>query len=218
VLAAARRGAVPASAARGLPKEIGTVQKQADRTAETVEQTGGFKAYTPWISLVVRLFVGAMWLYYSLPKLTEPTVNVASVQNFQLLSGGLATAFGYAQPYVELSLGLLLIFGLGTRLTASLSSLLLLVYIGGIISLGARGIHITCGCGGSGGDVAVGHTRYILDTLRDLGYLIPALWLVWQPKSRFSADAALLPDLPPPAPLPVPRASNAKKKRPSGKR
>ena len=180
--------------------------------AATDSADGGFKAFSPWLSLVVRLLLGAMWLYYSVPKLSQPSVNLASVQNFRLVSGGLATAFAYGQPYVELSLGLLLILGLGTRLIAVLSAALLLVYIGGIISLGARGIHVTCGCGGAGGQVAIGHTRYILDTLRDIGYLIPALWLIWQPKSKLSADAALLPDLPPPAPVPAQRSTASAKK------
>ncbi len=171
-----------------------------------------FKAISPWLSLAVRLFVGGMWLYYSVPKLGQSSVNLASVQNFRLLSGGLATAFAYGQPYVELSLGLLLIVGLGTRLVAALSALLLLVYIGGIISLGARGIHVTCGCGGAGGAVAIGHTRYILDTLRDLGYLIPTAWLIWQPKSRLSVDAMLLTEEPELAPIPAPRRTPPAKK------
>jgi hypothetical protein len=125
------------------------------------------------------------------------------VRNFQILPGGLVNTFGYAQPYLELALGLLLIVGLGTRLVAALSGLLLLVYIGGIVSLGARGIHITCGCGGTGGAVAAGKTRYTLDVLRDVGYLIPAVWLLWKPKSKLSADVVLLPE--PAAVAPVPR-------------
>lgn len=170
----------------------------------------GFAAAAPWISLVARLALGAMWLYYCVPKLGSPAVNEASVRNFRILSGGMVNTFAYAQPYVELALGLLMIAGLGTRLVAALSALLLLVYIGGIASLGARGIHITCGCGGAGGDVAVGHTRYTLDILRDVAYLIPALWLLWKPKSKFSADGALLPDLSLDAPVPSPRAVNPK--------
>lgn len=161
----------------------------------------------PWISLAARLLLGAMWLFYCLPKLGAADANAASVRNFKILPGGMVNTFAYAQPYVELALGLLAIAGLGTRLVAALSALLLLVYIGGIASLGIRGIHITCGCGGSGGDVAAGHTRYTLDVLRDVGYLIPAAWLIWRPKSRFSADAALLPDLPPAGPVPTPRSS-----------
>jgi uncharacterized membrane protein YphA (DoxX/SURF4 family) len=155
---------------------------------------------SPWISLVVRLFMGAMWLYYSLPKLTSPEANIASVREFRLLPEGLTTTFAYTQPYLELAFGLLLIIGLGTRLVAAFSGVLLLVYIGGIISLGARGIAINCGCGGNGGAVAAGHTRYTADVLRDLGYILPALWLLWRPASRFSADAALLPPAPEPEP------------------
>jgi uncharacterized membrane protein YphA (DoxX/SURF4 family) len=144
-----------------------------------------------WISLLARLLLGAMWLYYSLPKLAQPSQNVASVRDFQILPSGLVTPFAYAQPYVELAFGLLLIVGLGTRLVALLSAILLLCYIGGIISLGARGISISCGCGGGGGQVAEGQTRYTLDVLRDVLYLIPALWLLWRPVSKFSADEAL---------------------------
>lgn len=150
-------------------------------------------ARSPWISLVARVLLGVMWLYYAVPKLTSPTQNVADVRNFRILPGGLITPFAYAQPYLELALGLLLIIGLGTRLVALLSGIVLLVYIGGIISLGARGIHISCGCGGAGAAVAAGQTRYTLDVLRDLLYLLPALWLLWRPKSRYSADKALLP-------------------------
>ena len=148
-------------------------------------------ARSPWISLVARLLLGAIWLYYSLPKLTQPTQNIADVRDFQILPSSLVTPFAYAQPYVELALGLLLIIGLGTRLVALLSAIILLVYIGGIISLGARGISISCGCGGGGGQVAEGQTRYTLDVLRDVLFLIPALWLLWKPRSKFSADVAL---------------------------
>src|SRR5260221_200225 len=94
--------------------------------------TSAFSIASPWISLVARLFLGAMWLYYCLPKLGSAEVNAAAVRNFQILPGGLVNTFGYAQPYVELALGLLLIAGLGTRLVAAFSGLLLLVYIGGI--------------------------------------------------------------------------------------
>jgi hypothetical protein len=76
--------------------------------------------------------------------------------------------------------------------TAALSALLLLVYIGGIISLGARGIAINCGCGGIASKAEAGHTRYTLDVLRDVGYLVPAAWLIWKPRSPLALDAWLL--------------------------
>jgi uncharacterized membrane protein YphA (DoxX/SURF4 family) len=156
---------------------------------------------SPWLSLVARLGLAAMWFFYSLPKLTETTQNVASVRNFAILPEGLVKPFAYGQPYLELALGILVLIGLGTRLTAALSALVLLVYIGGIISLGARGIHISCGCGGNGGFLSKGqHTRYTLDVLRDIGYLVPAAWLIWRPKSKLALDDVLLPE--PVTPLP----------------
>jgi uncharacterized membrane protein YphA (DoxX/SURF4 family) len=164
-------------------------------------EVGGWRssldAKAPWVSLVARLLAGAMWLYYCVPKLTQPTQNIANVRDFQILPSGLVDGFAYAQPYLELSLGLLLIIGFGTRLIALFSGILLLVYIAGIISLGARGISISCGCGGAGGTVAAGQTRYTLDVVRDVVFLIPVLWLLWKPRSKYSADDALLP--PPPA-------------------
>lgn len=177
--------------------------------APASEPRSSFAKAIPWLSLAARLLLGAMWLYYCLPKLGSADANAASVRNFQILPGGMVNAFAYAQPYVELALGLLVIAGLGTRLVAALSALLLLVYIGGIASLAVRGIHITCGCGGTGGQVAAGKTRYTLDILRDVAYLIPAAWLVWRPKSKFSADAVLLPEIQPATPLPTPRRTTA---------
>jgi uncharacterized membrane protein YphA (DoxX/SURF4 family) len=159
---------------------------------------GGLRGFVDtnqqWISLVMRVLLAVMWFWYSVGKLGSPESNAQSVRDFRILPESLVTPFGYAQPYFELALGLLLILGLGTRLVAIMSALLLLVYIGGIISLGARGIAITCGCGGSGGAVAPGHTRYTLDVLRDLLYILPAAWLIWKPASKLSLERALLGD------------------------
>jgi uncharacterized membrane protein YphA (DoxX/SURF4 family) len=147
----------------------------------------------PWISLVARAGLAAMWLYYSVPKLSYSSDALGlAVRQYQILPTGLANAFGTAQPFLELALGLLVLLGLGTRLVAALSALLLLVYIGGIISLGARGIAINCGCGGIASKALAGHTRYTLDVLRDVGYLVPAVWLIWKPRAPLGLDAWLL--------------------------
>jgi len=153
---------------------------------------GFLDTYQQWISLAMRLLLAAMWLKYSVGKLGSPEQNVQSVRNFKILPESLVSTFGYAQPWLELAFGVLLILGLGTRLVALFSALLLLVYIGGIISLGARGIAISCGCGGSGGLVPPGHTRYTLDVPRDLVFMLPAAWLLWKPDSKFSLDDVLL--------------------------
>ncbi|HEX4790934.1 MAG TPA: MauE/DoxX family redox-associated membrane protein, partial [Actinospica sp.] len=146
-----------------------------------------------WISLVARAGLGAMWLYYAVPKLSYSSDALGlAVRQYQILPAGAADTFGTVQPFLELALGLLAVVGLGTRVTAALSALLLLVYIGGIISLGARGIAINCGCGGIASKAEAGHTRYTLDVLRDIGYLVPAGWLIWKPRSPLALDSWLL--------------------------
>jgi uncharacterized membrane protein YphA (DoxX/SURF4 family) len=180
------------SSDRTRPKPADTPSRQT-----TSGRSGGSRRQRaqPWISLVARLGLGAMWLYYAVPKLSYSSDALQlAVREYRIGPDALANAFGTIQPFLELALGLLVIIGLGTRLVAVFSGLLLLVYIGGIISLGVRGIAINCGCGGIAGTVAAGHTRYTLDVLRDVGYLIPALWLVWRPRSPLSADRYLLGD------------------------
>lgn len=166
------------------------------RAKEQVPAAGGIKGFVTghqkWISLVMRLLLAAMWINYSIGKLGSPDQNVQNVRDFRILPESLVTPFGYAQPWIELAFGVLLILGLGTRIIAAFSALLLLTYIGGIMSLGARGIAINCGCGGVGGVVAKGHTRYTLDVIRDLVFLIPAAWLLWKPDSKYSLDDVLL--------------------------
>jgi uncharacterized membrane protein YphA (DoxX/SURF4 family) len=156
----------------------------------------GFVAtHSQWISLVMRVLLAVMWFAYSVPKLSEPSdKNVQAVRNFRLLPESLVPTWGYAQPWLEIAFGLLLIIGLGTRLVALFSVLLLLVYIGGIISLPLRDIYISCGCGGSGGVVDKSQVHYTRDVFRDIAFMIPALWLLWKPASKFSAERALLGD------------------------
>ena len=160
---------------------------------ERLKGAARWRAVQPWLSLVARIGLGVMWLYYAVPKLSYSSDALQlAVREYQILPDSLANIFGTAQPFLELALGLLVLIGLGTRLVAILSGLLLLAYIGGIISLGARGIAINCGCGGIASTVAAGHTRYTLDVLRDVGYLIPALWLTWWPRSPLGLDRWLL--------------------------
>ena len=155
---------------------------------------GFIATYSQWISLLMRVLLAVMWFFYSLPKLNAAQENVQAVRDFKILPESLVPTWGYAQPWLELAFGVLLILGLGTRLVALFSALMLLVYIGGIISLGARGITISCGCAGGGGQVLKGHTRYILDVLRDLSFMLPAPWLLWKPASKFALERALLGD------------------------
>jgi uncharacterized membrane protein YphA (DoxX/SURF4 family) len=113
------------------------------------------------------------------------------VRVYRILPEALVKPVGYGLPFLEIALVLLLLVGLGTRIAAIISGVLLLVYIGSIASVWARGISIDCGCFGGGGAVATSKTQYWQEILRDCGFLLLSGWPVLRPKTRLSLDGWL---------------------------
>ncbi|HET6502704.1 MAG TPA: MauE/DoxX family redox-associated membrane protein [Amycolatopsis sp.] len=140
------------------------------------------------LGLLVRLGLAAVWLVSGAIKVADPGQFYTAVQAYQLFGPGVASLISAAVPFLELGLGLLVLLGLGTRLVAVVSALLLLAYIAGVAQSWARGLTIDCGCFGGGGQVAAGQTHYGQEILRDTGFLLMAGWLVLRPKTPVSLD------------------------------
>lgn len=144
-----------------------------------------------WLGTVVRLALAVVWGWAGLAKVSDPAEAAQAVRAYEILPEGLVKPIGYGLPFLELALALLLVVGLGVRLVAGVSALLLLVFIAGIASAWARGISIDCGCFGGGGHVDESQTKYLQEILRDTGFLLLAGWLLWRPRTRLSADGRL---------------------------
>ncbi|HWS34415.1 MAG TPA: MauE/DoxX family redox-associated membrane protein [Actinoplanes sp.] len=146
-----------------------------------------------WVSTAARLGLAAVWLVAGGLKVGDLAESARAVNAYQLMSYDTAKVVGAVQPFLEIALGLLLLIGLSTRLTAIISAVLMVVFIAGIVSAWARGLRIDCGCFSSGGVLAAGtDTAYGLDIARDLGFLALSGFLVWRPRTRFSLDGALM--------------------------
>lgn len=143
------------------------------------------------LGLVARLVLGAAFLVAGGLKVTTPEALAKATQAYQLLPHDVAAYVGYALPIIEVILGLLLILGLFTRISAVISSLLLVAFIVGIAQAWARGLTIDCGCFGGGGTVAADETSYLPRILEDLGLLACGLWLSWRPRSLLSLERLL---------------------------
>jgi uncharacterized membrane protein YphA (DoxX/SURF4 family) len=141
-----------------------------------------------WVSTGARLVLGGVFLVAGGLKAIDPQSSVAAVRAFKLLPNSLVTIVGWALPFAEIALGLLLFAGIATRVVAAATAMLLIIFILGVVSAAARGLSIDCGCFGGGGEVAPGQTAYGIELVRDLGLLLLALWLVWQPGSRLALD------------------------------
>ncbi|HEX7461531.1 MAG TPA: major coat protein [Dermatophilaceae bacterium] len=143
------------------------------------------------IGLLARLIVGVVLIWAGAAKVTSPALSARAVRAFQILPYDFAGYVGYALPVVEILVGLLLVIGLFTRLSATVGGLLMVAFIIGIASAWARGLTIDCGCFGGGGTIAAAQTQYPRDILRDVGVAACAAWLVARPRTAYSLDQRL---------------------------
>jgi uncharacterized membrane protein YphA (DoxX/SURF4 family) len=149
-------------------------------------------AVWPWISTAARLGLAAVFLVAGATKVGDLAGSARAVNAYRLLPFEAAKIVGAALPFVEITLGLLLLAGIAVRLSAGIAAALLVIFIAGIVSAWARGLRIDCGCFSAGGDLGAGQVpTYGREILRDLGFLLLAGVLLWRPRTRFSVDGLL---------------------------
>ena len=138
----------------------------------------------PWLTTAVRLALGGVLLVAGSLKAIDLASSVAAVQAYALLPGPLEQLVGLVLPFLEITLGLLLVAGVATRAVAGLTGLLLLVFVVAALTAAARGLSIACGCFGGGGPVAPGQVDYTGELVRDVGLVLLAGWLMLRPEGR----------------------------------
>lgn len=135
------------------------------------------------------MLVGIVWIVAGAQKVGDPSGFVRATRAYDATPEWLTKAIGYGLPYLEMTLGALLLVGFATQLAAALSALLFVVFVVGIAQASSRGISLDCGCFGGGGKLAAGqHTSYTTDILRDVGLLIAALYLIVWPVTKYAVD------------------------------
>ena len=138
--------------------------------------------------MIARLILGGTLIAAGYLKFDELDKSQMAVRAYELLPVSLANFLGITLPFFELAIGLLLVLGAATRITAGLSAILMIAFMIGISQAWARGLSIDSGCFGGGGQVAPGEADYLTPLLRDTGLALLALYLVKFPRSRFSLD------------------------------
>jgi uncharacterized membrane protein YphA (DoxX/SURF4 family) len=162
-------------------------------TMQTRQQSARMALAWPWISTVARLGLAAVFLTAGGLKVGDLAASGRAVNAYQLMSYDAAKLVGAVQPFLEIALGLLLLAGLATRLSAAIAAVLLVVFIGGIASAWAQGLQIDCGCFSKGGELTGGRTaQYGPEILRDVGFLVLAGILLFKPRTKYSVDGLLM--------------------------
>lgn len=129
-----------------------------------------------WLGTVVRLVLGILWIWAAIPKLHSPLTFVQAVRAYDATPEWLSQAIAYGLPVLEFCLGVVLILGIMVRIAAAASAALFVVFLIGLIQAAARGLQLSCGCFGGGGETL--QTQYTLDILRDVGLLVLAGYLI----------------------------------------
>jgi uncharacterized membrane protein YphA (DoxX/SURF4 family) len=151
--------------------------------------------FQPYLTVLARLLLGGVLLVAGGLKVSKPTDSANAVAAYKLLPINIAHLFGYALPWFEVALGILLIAGILLRPAAIAGGLIMLVFIAAIASAWARGLLLDCGCFGGGGEIDPSladqvHRTYFIEIMRDLGLALTALYLYFFPYGKLSFEKA----------------------------
>jgi uncharacterized membrane protein YphA (DoxX/SURF4 family) len=149
--------------------------------------------YQQYITLLGRLILGGVLLVAGGLKAFVPAEAASAVAAYKILPTQMAHIIGYALPWLEIAVGLLIIIGISLRMAAVIAGGIMLVFIAAIISVWARGLLIDCGCFGGGGAIdpskaAQVHRTYALEIARDTGLALIALYLYFFPYGLLSVE------------------------------
>jgi uncharacterized membrane protein YphA (DoxX/SURF4 family) len=144
-----------------------------------------------WLSLVLRLLVGAVFVVSGLTKVVDIDATTRSVRAYRLLPEAIVPTVGSALPVLELALAVLLIGGLLTRFAAGLTAVVSAAFFIGVASAWARGLSIECGCFGNSGLSPHPVPGYVRELVLNGLIVLACSWLLRNPASRLSLDGVL---------------------------
>ena len=99
-----------------------------------------------YIIFIARIILGIVFIYASIDKIIDPASFSNSIDNYHISPYILNNIAALIIPWIELLIGLCLIFGVYIEGASSIAIFLLLFFIFIISQALARGINIDCGC------------------------------------------------------------------------
>ena len=130
--------------------------------------------------LIARILIGSILIYVSIDKIIDPGEFARAIDNYHLIPFGLENSMAIVLPWMELIIGICLIFGVFIDGAAFLVIVIMMIFIVAITYAILSGYNIECGCGLKSGEL-VG----IRKVIEDLIYLILAWIILKRPNHKF---------------------------------
>lgn len=112
-----------------------------------------------YLLFAFRCILAIVFILSGIEKIADPAGFSESILNYKLLPEAFVNLPGITLPWIELTAGILLLFGISVKENSLIISSLLLVFIMAIGISIARGLNIDCGCFGTSGGTKVGFTK-----------------------------------------------------------
>lgn len=116
------------------------------------------------VEWILRLTIGAAFIYAGWLKAQDPLGFADSVASFAILPSRLVSPFALAMPMFEIGAGFLLIIGWPRRIGALALLMLTGIFCIALVAAIARGLQVNCGCFGP----SASNTNPWIDLIRDL--------------------------------------------------
>lgn len=101
--------------------------------------------------ILLRVMLGAIFVYAAWLKLRDPwQIFAMSIDSYRILPLKAVELAAHVIPWLELTIGMLLIAGVWLRISGPIVSLLLLTFFALMVRAYAKGMAIDCGCFGPG--------------------------------------------------------------------
>lgn len=141
-----------------------------------------------YLTMLSRLIVGGIFIYASFYKIVEPSMFAKSILYYHLVPGPLVNLMAIILPWLEILVGLALVFGVVYRGAVWWANLMLVIFIVALASTIARNLDIECGCFKAGQSATGPAWGSLLFDLGSLVFSVQLLvsrsvrWMVRQPK------------------------------------
>ncbi len=131
-----------------------------------------------------RLILAGVFIYSGYVKANETLQFAVAISGYQLVPERFVLPIATYFPWMEIALGLLILSGWKIRWSSAAASGLLLFFIVLLSVTLLRGIETNCGCFGFSDRISW------KTIVRDGSFIIPALFLVIEPRFRRSGNPA----------------------------